>query len=109
MVRPRAVNETVVETYHFKLLGAPEEMFQRTILYSRLINSSAGMVGPDDLDCYQRMQQSLQSSASDWVDVSRYMHGESGDGEAQKAPGTSDFTFRNQYAAWLEYMTRDAP
>ena len=108
VVRPRAVNETVVETYHFKLLGAPEEMFQRTILYSRLINSSAGMVGPDDLDCYQRMQQALQSNASDWVDVSRYMNNEAQTHTAKKALGTSDLTFRNQYDAWLSYMTRDA-
>ena len=89
-------------------LGAPEEMFQRTILYSRLINSSSGMVGPDDLDCYQRMQQALQSGASDWVDVSRYQNAETQKDGVAKAVGTSDFTFRNQYAAWLEYMTRDA-
>lgn len=108
VVRPRAVNETVIETYHFRLLGAPEEMFQRTILYSRLINSSSGMVGPDDLDCYQRMQQALQSSALDWVDVSRYQNAETQKDGVAKAVGTSDFTFRNQYAAWLEYMTRDA-
>ena len=108
VVRPRAVNETVIETYHFRLLGAPEEMFQRTILYSRLINSSSGMVGPDDLDCYQRMQQALRSSASDWVDVSRYRNAETQKDGVAKAVGTSDFTFRNQYAAWLEYMTRDA-
>ena len=108
VVRPRAVNETVVETYHFRLLGAPEEMFQRTIMYSRLINSSCGMVGPDDLDCYQRMQESLQSSASDWVDVSRYLDQEEIVDGVKKAAGTSDLTFRNQYAAWLEYMTRDA-
>lgn len=108
VVRPRSVNETVVETYHFRLLGAPEEMFQRTILYSRLINSSAGMVGPDDLDCYQRMQESLKSNASDWIDTSRHLNRETIEGHAKKASGTSDLTFRNQYAAWLEYMTRSA-
>lgn len=108
VVRPRSVNETVIETYHFRLLGAPEEMFQRTILYSRLINSSAGMVGPDDLDCYQRMQQSLNSQASEWVDMHRHFGRETQQGEALKAVGTSDLTFRNQYAAWLHYMTRDA-
>jgi benzoate/toluate 1,2-dioxygenase subunit alpha len=108
VVKPRSVNETIVETYHFRLVGAPEEMFQRTILYSRLINSSAGMVGPDDLDCYHRMQESLNSSASDWVDTSRYVNQDSPDGDAIKATGTSDLTFRNQYTAWLEYMTRDA-
>jgi len=105
VVRPRSVDETVVETYHFRLKGAPEQMFQRTLTYSRLINSSAGMVGPDDLDCYQRMQESLTSRASDWVDMCRYEGQEVVEGGGRRATGTSDLTFRNQYAAWLEYMT----
>lgn len=105
VVRPRAVDETVIETYHFRLVGAPEEMLERTILYSRLINSSAGMVGPDDLDCYNRMQQGLQSSANDWVDVRRYCDTDEMIGDTRRGPGTSDLTFRNQYAAWLDLMT----
>ena len=106
VVRPRAVDETVIETYHFRLKGAPEEMFQRTITYSRLINSSCGMVGPDDLDCYRRMQESLASRAGDWVDMSRHPVAEPSDDGALRTTGTSDLTFRNQYAAWLAYMTR---
>jgi len=108
VVRPRAVDETVIETYHFRLVGAPDEMLERTLLYSRLINSSSGMVGPDDLDCYHRMQQALKSDASDWVDMRRYIdHDEVTDGK-RTGRGTSDLTFRNQYAAWLEFMTTEA-
>jgi len=108
VVRPRAVDETVVETYHFRLVGAPEEMLERTILYSRLINSSAGMVGPDDLDCYQRMQEGLRASASPWVDMRRYIDDDVIDGDKRRGHGTSDLTFRNQYEAWLEFMTAGA-
>lgn len=108
VVRPRAVDETVVETYHFRLVGAPEEMFERTILYSRLINSSAGMVGPDDLDCYNRMQESLQSTASDWVDMRRYFGKDEISDARRTGTGTSDLTFRNQYDAWLQFMTQAA-
>ena len=108
VVRPRAVDETVIETYHFRLVGAPDEMFERTILYSRLINSSAGMVGPDDLDCYNRMQEALQSSASDWVDMQRYFGKDEVSDARRTGTGTSDLTFRNQYAAWLQFMTQAA-
>lgn len=109
VVRPRAVDETVIETYHFRLVGAPEEMFERTILYSRLINSSSGMVGPDDLDCYNRMQEGLRSDATDWVDMRRYINDDNVAAGKRTGMGTSDLTFRNQYAAWLEFMTGTSP
>ena len=105
VVRPRAVDETVVETYHFRLVGAPEAMLERTIAYSRLINSSAGMVGPDDLDCYGRMQDSLRSMACDWVDLSRYADADESTGSKRTATGTSDLASRNQFSAWLQLMT----
>ena len=105
VVRPRSVDETVIETYHFRLVGAPEELFERTILYSRLINSSSGMVGPDDLDCYHRMQTALHSSVSDWVDMRRYLGRDAGTKNKMTGTGTSDLSFRNQYAAWLQFMT----
>lgn len=108
VARPRSVNETVIETYHFRLVGAPEEMLERTIAYSRLINSSSGMVGPDDLDCYGRMQEALCSSSSDWVDVSRYAQQDKQDGANLSAKGTSDLAARNQFKAWSKLMAADA-
>lgn len=36
-----AVDRTIIETHHFRLKGAPEEIFHRSILYSRLINCDA--------------------------------------------------------------------
>ncbi len=107
VVRPRAFNETVVETYHFRLEGAPEEMFQRTIMYSRLINSSCGLVGPDDLDNYARMQESLNTDAAEWVDQHRYAGADEAQDGKRRAIGTSDLSLRNQYEAWLELMTGD--
>lgn len=105
VVRPISVNRTIIESYHFRLKGAPDEMLKRTILYSRLINSSAGMVGPDDLDCYRRVQEGLASQAGEWVDLHRYFGQEKVEDGHTVAPGTSDLSFRNQYAAWMNYMT----
>ena len=105
VVRPLAVDKTLIETWHFRLKGAPEDFTRRTLLYSRLINANGSMVGPDDWDCYARMQDSLRSNSSVWVDTHRgFGQDEEVNGE-RKSFGTSDLTFRNQYQAWLSYMT----
>jgi len=109
VVRPISVNETDIDTYTFRLKGAPEEMFHRTILYSRLINSPASMVAQDDLEAYNRIQRGLESEASDWVDMHRHFGREPGEGrEDVTTLGTSDISFRNQYRAWTDYMTGEA-
>ncbi|MBT3623135.1 MAG: Rieske 2Fe-2S domain-containing protein [Gammaproteobacteria bacterium] len=103
--RPIAVDKTLIESWHFRLVGAPEEMLHRTITYSRLINSPASMVGPDDWDCYERMQNSLQSESAHWVDMRRFIGQEKLEGDVTVSPGTSDQASRNQYKAWSAYMT----
>ena len=106
VARPIAVDKTLVETWHFRLIGAPDALLHRTITYSRLINSPASMVGPDDWNCYSRMQESLQSSSNDWVDLHRYLNREEvREGDIIRARGTSDISMRNQYKAWLDYMS----
>lgn len=107
VVRPLAVDKTLIETWHFRLKGAPDDMLKRTILYSRLINSNASMVGPDDWDCYSRMQESLQSDSTLWVDMRRGIGKDVVEGDRRTSFGTSDLSFRNQYRAWLDYMTRE--
>ena len=105
VVRPIAVDETIIETWVFRLVGAPDELLSRTLLYSQLINAPGSMVGPDDLDCYRRMQQGLSSQRSDWVDLNRYLNDDQQESEKTTSTGTSDLAFRNQYKAWQEYMT----
>jgi nitrite reductase/ring-hydroxylating ferredoxin subunit len=107
--RPIAVDKTMIESWHFRLKGAPEQMLKRTILYSRLINSNASMVGPDDWDCYTRMQEGLASDSKVWVETCRGLgRDEDLDGGRLRSFGTSDLSFRNQYRAWLDYMTAGA-
>mgnify|MGYP005841080349 CR=1 FL=1 len=108
VVRPIAVDKTIIETWHFRLKGAPEDMLKRTILYSRLINSNGSMVGPDDWDCYARMQESLSSQSYEWVDTRRGLGKEEKLNGKEKSFGTSDLSFRNQYRAWIDYMTDEA-
>ena len=106
VVIPVSVNETIIESWTFRLKGAPAKILERTLRYSRLINSPASMIGPDDLDCYIRIQESAAAGVIDWIDMHRHFGKEEYDGEKSTAIGTSDLALRNQYTAWLEYMAK---
>ena len=107
VVKPASVNETILESWTFRLKGAPQEMLDRTLRYSRLINSPASLVGPDDMSCYDRIQDSADAGSIQWVDLSRHFGRESKEGGRVTAIGTSDMCIRNQYTAWLGYMTHN--
>ncbi|MEM7570142.1 MAG: Rieske 2Fe-2S domain-containing protein [Pseudomonadota bacterium] len=107
VIRPIAVDRTMIETWHFRMEGAPDTLLEQTLQYSTIVNSSAGIVGPDDHEAYIRLQAGLKSQGSDWVILSRYAGQVEKDGNGlQIAPGTSDFVFRNQYAAWADAMAQ---
>lgn len=106
VVKPMAVNRTVIESWTLRLVGAPEEMLQRSILYCNLINSSGGLVGPDDHEAYHRLQYGLSTEANDWVSMGRHLEAEVPNDEGgYSATGSSDMVFRNQFKAWKQYMT----
>src|SRR5580704_17137211 len=67
VARPLAVNKTLIESWTFRLVGAPDTLLQRTLLYSRLINAPTSIVGHDDLEMYERAQEGLHVDANPWV------------------------------------------
>ena len=107
VIRPLAVDRTLIESWCFRLVGAPDELLYRTIEYCNLINSHANLVGPDDHEAYRRLQAGLNGGGLEWVSHHRHP------GEGTPAPeggaaalGTSDLVFRNQYRAWTVAMRR---
>lgn len=106
VVKPIAVDKTIIESWTFRLKGAPEELFRRSVLYCNLINSSANLVGPDDQEAYWRQQMGLESKGSDWITMHRDFGRDEdlGDGHIY-ARGSSDLAFRNQFRAWKDYMS----
>lgn len=104
VIRPISVDRFIVETWSFRLKGAPDSMLQRTLLYSRLINSSMGMVGPDDLEVYRRTQEGLASPSNDWVEFHRQYGRDTVLDDRIIGGGTSDLDMRTQYKAWKGYM-----
>ena len=105
VVKPIAVDKTLVESWTFRLKGAPPELLQRTTMYNRLINSPFSVVGHDDLQAYRGIQLGLQASGNDWVSLHRNFDATEVGQKEVTAVGTSEISMRNQYRAWLRYMT----
>jgi len=105
VARPIAVDKTLVESWTFRLKGAPPQLLERTCTYSRLINSPFSVVGHDDLHAYRAIQQGLHAGGNEWVSLHRnYDPAEVGQKELTTI-GTSEVSMRNQYRAWARYMT----
>jgi phenylpropionate dioxygenase-like ring-hydroxylating dioxygenase large terminal subunit len=105
VARPIAVDKTIVESWTFRLKGAPPQLLERTCTYSRLINSPFSVVGHDDLHAYRAIQQGLHARGNEWVSLHRNFDPAEGQQSEVTAIGTSEISMRNQYRAWARYMT----
>lgn len=104
--RPISVDKTLLETWTFRLKGAPEELLRRTMIYNQTIFSPASIAGHDDNEAFSRMQQGLQSGGLEWVNINRHMNvGDLNNNGTTSAPGTSDLVFRHEFEAWIDYMS----
>ena len=102
---PMGPDKTLVESYIYRLVGAPDILTQRTAMYNRLINAPTSMVGHDDLEMYERAQEGLHSQASDWINIER-LHEEDEDFTVEAVEnGTTERQMRNQMDAWARFMT----
>jgi hypothetical protein len=104
LFKPIAANKTLVESWTFRLVGAPDTLLERTLMYNRLINAPTSVVGHDDLEMYERAQEGLQSMGRDWLNVSR-LYDPSEHGQTNVVTnGTNELQMRNQYRAWAKFM-----
>jgi phenylpropionate dioxygenase-like ring-hydroxylating dioxygenase large terminal subunit len=105
LFKPLAADKTLVESWTFRLVDAPDMLLERTLMYNRLINAPTSVVGHDDLEMYERAQEGLHVDANQWVNVQRlYDPAEQADVTAEMN-GTSEWQMRNQFRAWSKFMT----
>ena len=104
VIRPIAVDRTMVEIFTFRLKGTSEAFFQRTINYTNIVNSPSSTVMVDDVEVYRRCQEGVDRQGGDWVSQHRQAGRESATGDEILAIGTSEAPIRNQYRAWASYM-----
>ena len=104
VARPLAADKTVIESWTFRLKGAPAKLLERTVMYNRLINSPMSVVGHDDLHCYRSAQEGLAAEGNEWVSLHRNFSEEELGKLEQTCNGTSEISMRNQFRAWREFM-----
>ena len=105
LFKPLAADRTLVESWTFRLAGAPDLLLERTLMYNRLVNAPTSVVGHDDLEMYERAQQGLASRGSQWVNVGRLFDPAEKAQDEAVTNGTSEWQMRSQMRAWARFMT----
>ena len=109
VVKPQAVDRTRVDIWHFRLKGAPRTYHRRHVTVSNNVNTPATVIGADDYENWFRCHQGLKAAAQDWVSIHRDHGRDERRGDVvHSRMGTSEVFQRNQYTAWLDYMTASA-
>jgi phenylpropionate dioxygenase-like ring-hydroxylating dioxygenase large terminal subunit len=104
-LRPISAGKTLSEIWHFRLKGAPEAIYKRSLWYYNLVNSPATMINADDLENWTKGQWGLQSKGGEWVSFHRwYGDDREENGVTYSNHGTSEAVMRNQFRAWSRYM-----
>lgn len=107
VIRPLAVDRTLVEAWSFRALDAPELLFERALTYNRLVFSPMSVVAHDDVHLFETIQQGLHAPGNEWVSLHRdYDPAELAQGTID-TNGTNELLMRNQFRAWAKFMTLD--
>ncbi|WP_371169279.1 aromatic ring-hydroxylating dioxygenase subunit alpha [Aliiroseovarius sp. 2305UL8-7] len=102
---PLGPNKTLVESYIYRLVGAPDQLLARTAMYNRMINAPTSIVGHDDLEMYERAQEGLHARGIDWINIQRLLEDEEDFAEEAVENGTTERQMRNQFDAWKRFIT----
>jgi len=115
VIRPLAVDRTLVEAWAFEPVGAPPQLLESALTYNRSVFSPTSIVAADDLHLFECVQRGLAAQANPWISLHRDARasGDAGDaGDPGAAPevlprevsGIDEALLRNQYRAWAEGM-----
>ncbi|WP_158964974.1 aromatic ring-hydroxylating dioxygenase subunit alpha [Chachezhania sediminis] len=107
---PLGPDKTLVESWIYRLVDAPDQLVARTAMYNRMINAPTSIVGHDDLEMYERAQEGLASDGLEWVNVQRLYPGDEEDFDHEAVEnGTTERQMRNQFHAWVKFMIATMP
>jgi phenylpropionate dioxygenase-like ring-hydroxylating dioxygenase large terminal subunit len=105
VIRPLAVDRTLIEAWSFRAEGADEVLFQRSMTYNRLVFSPMSVVAHDDVHLFETIQRGLHAGGNEWISLHRdFDRAELGQ-EMQTVNGTNELLMRNQFRAWVKFMT----
>ena len=108
LLQPVSVDCTIVHSLCYRLNGAPDEMYHRSIRFLTALNSPASQITTDDIAMFNNIQLALNESDNDWIQLSRGLDHDRKDGDGGEIGevGTSELPLRSQYAAWRTLMSR---
>ncbi len=104
VIRPLAVDRTLVEAWSFRAVGAPDILFERAMSYNRLVFSPMSIVAHDDVHLFESMQHGLRAQGNEWISLHRDFKADETAQESATVNGTNERLMRNQFQAWLKFM-----
>jgi phenylpropionate dioxygenase-like ring-hydroxylating dioxygenase large terminal subunit len=107
VIRPLGVDRTLIEAWSFRVAGAPELLFERSLSYNRLVFSPMSVVAHDDVHLFESIQRGLRAAGNPWVSLQRGFDPAELAGATIETNGTNELLMRNQYRAWAHFMTLD--
>jgi len=106
VIRPVAVDRTEVLVYPVRLKGAPEKISTDVVRFVNLTHAAAALIQSDDLEAFERSQQGLSASGSEWVLVARGFGQEVEEGNGVLfGDRSSEVGQRAQHYAWRDLMS----
>ena len=105
VIRPLAADRTLVEAWSLRIEGAPELLFERSLMYNRLAFSPMSVVAHDDVHLFENMQLGLHGEGNDWISLHRGFDPGELDQGTLEVNGTNEVLMRNQFRAWVKFMT----
>ena len=108
VIRPLAADRTLVEAWSFRVEGAPDLLFERSMTYNRLVFSPMSVVAHDDVHLFESIQRGLAADGNEWVSLHRDFDPAELAGGASDVNGTNELLMRNQFRAWARFMEANA-
>jgi len=106
VIRPISVDKTEVQVYPVRLKGAPPEISIDIVRFVNVTHAAASLIQSDDLEAFERGQQGLTASGTDWVLVARGFGQEIDEGNGVLfGDRSSEVGQRAQHYAWRDLMS----
>jgi hypothetical protein len=82
-------------------------MLERSVSYNRLVFSAMSVVAHDDIHVFQGIQKGLRGEGNEWVSLHRGFAADELASPTRDVSGTNEMLMRNQFRAWVKFMTLD--
>jgi benzoate/toluate 1,2-dioxygenase alpha subunit len=103
VIRPVAVDQTVVSSYTFAIPGVPDKLNSVRMLDVQRSLSTTGMVNTDDLEVFHATQAALADGSGGWLTYSRGMEMEVIAPTGERVGGfTDEVPQRALYRGWVK-------